>query len=286
MLQQSRDVYIKFAPKSTPVSIDIEPAQINSIGIFKRISFKSFTCPTTFYSISSVNNQFYIIEQSTSGSTNTRLVTLVPGHYNATSMATELMNRFNYTAGTGYYGGIYIINIDTITGRLAISYSSPVGSTLNGFKIGFYNGQAGTSNSPSQRLQAEKIWGVDPTTMTTAISALPQIGGNTFLTSYTSENPSQIWGPDQLLVISPTFQNMIARKHTDIGDGQSNIIMRVPITVQPFSQQTFTDYNNDVTTIGNTKFPRVINISVTDESGNLLDFNGGQCYLIVSVSYI
>ena len=286
MSQQSRDVYIKFTPKSTPVTVDIGSAQIASIGTFKRMIFKSFTCPTTFYAVSDVNNQFYIIERSTSGSTNTRLATLTPGNYTAASIVSEMMDRFNYIASAGYYGGNYVIEIDVTTGRLEISYDPTVGSTLNGFKVGFYNGQAGTTNSPSRRIQAEKIWGVSPTTLTTAVPTLPQIGGATFLSNYVSANPSQIWGPDQLLVVSPTFQNMIARKNTDIGDGQSNVIMRVPVTVQPFSQQSFADYNNEVTTVGNTRFPRVVNISVTDESGNLLDFNGGQCYLIISVAYV
>ena len=284
MLQQSRDVYIKFTPKSTPVSIEIESAQVNAIGTFKRMIFKSFTCSTTFYSVSAINNQFYIIESSTSGDTNTRLATLTPGNYTSASLVLEMMSQFNYFGSTGYYGGTYQIEVDFITGRLSINNVPTENSTFVGFKVGFYNGQAGTVNSPSCRMQAEKIWGVLPTTLTSPVPTLPQIGGATFLSNYVSVNPSQIWGPDQLLVVSPTFQNMIARKNIDIGDGQSNVIMRVPITVQSFSQQSFSDYNNEVTTIGNTKFPRVVSISVTDESGNLLDFNGGQCYLTISVA--
>ena len=281
MSQHYRDVFITFSPNGTASTITATLGDQSDIGKFRKMIFKQITIPMTFYAISNINSQFAFIEKGADNSTNTQIKTIPDGNYTASTFAAAVQTQINSNAGFSHYNAQYFIEIDNATNRLVITTS--VTGDSAGFQIAFYSGVGGTTNTPSKRIQAEKIWGVPATKLTSPVPTQPQIGNGTYLTSYRSTNPSQIWGPDQLLVVSPTLQNIFSRKNTDLGMNIQNIIMRVPVTVPLFSQQTFSDSNNEVAVQNNQSFPQKIVIDVTDETGNSLNFNGCVVYMHITV---
>lgn len=281
MTSQFREFYLKFSPvnatPSSPTSIVITPsaAEITQINSFKKMRFKTITTPIMFYAISSVNNAFALLETNDSSATSSATGTITPGNYTSSTFAVEVGNALTI-AGT--LSSTYSATISATTGRMQIVNDNA--GTWTSFQIEFYTGNSGTLDIPSARDQAEKIWGVIPGTSKNN----PQIGGGTYVTSHITTNPVQLWGPDQLLVVSDTLEKMMVKRNTDVVDNRQNIIMRVPITVTPFSQQTYTDTDSETTTTNGINLPPNINMNITDESGNGLNFNGGQCYLHVMIA--
>ncbi len=278
MATQNREIYFKFSPDGSAQDVSLSASELSQIGSFKRLKFSSITTPLLYYSISSINQQFALIERNDSSATTTTLITLTSGNYTSASFATELQTQLN---NNDAYGSTYTVTISTTTGKLSITNNN--GGTWNGFQIEFYTGNSGTSDTASKRVQAEKIWGVTPTLLSDAAPASPQIGSGSFVTSYTSSLPVQLWGPDQLLVVSPELKKMLVRYNTDIVDNQANILLCVPIVSSPFTQQTYT-FDSTTISVNNQTLPSTITFNITDESGNSIDFNGGSCYLRVIVS--
>jgi hypothetical protein len=184
--------------------------------------------------------------------------------------------------GESLTGAFFQVVVDQNTDKIQITYD---GGTMTGFKIEFYTGRNGTTDNSSKRLQAEKIWGTTRTAITDDPPAVPQIGGNSYITSYTSTYPIYIWGPEYLSLVSSTFQNIITRRNSDIVYGQSNIIMRIPIQVPPMSQAVYID-TNEATTSNSQRMPGTLSIGLIDETGNYLNFNNGQCHLQLIVSQV
>ena len=276
MSSQSREIYWKFRPNGSAQTITVSAANNLQIGAFKRIKFKLFTCPISFYAVGPTNKSFFFTERLSiigivtdfSGTLN-----LTEGNYTISSFATEvaaIINANNHATTS------YTATTSTTTGKLTIVGTGD--GTYQGFQIEFYSGVSGTVSNPAKRLQAEKIWGVAPTTLTSTVT-VSQIGSGSFITTYVSTNPISLWGPDQLLVISPELKKLMTKYNTDIVDGQSNIIMRVPITSSPFSQQTYVNTDLEITGVNNQTIPATVTLDVIDESGNSVNFNGGSCYL-------
>ena len=276
MTSQAREIYWKFRPNGSAQSITVSAANNTQIGAFKRIKFRLFTCPISFYAVGPNNKQFYFTERLTIALVVTDvsvLLNLTEGNYTISSFATEVSTIIN---ANNHATTSYTVTTSTTTGKLTIVGSGD--GTYQGFQIEFYSGVSGTTSSPSKRLQAEKIWGVAPTTLTSTVT-VTQIGSGSFLTTYVSTNPISLWGPDQLLVISPELKKLMTKYNTEIVDAQSNIIMRVPITTSAFSQQTYVNTDSEITGVNNQTIPTTVTLDVIDETGNSINFNGGTCYL-------
>lgn len=279
LVGQYREFYIKFIPSGSAVEINLSSTERTRIGAFKTIHFHTLVTPISYYCISSINNEFVLIEENDSAATTSSIITLDSGNYTTSTFSIEVQSKLNANSA---YGSTYTVSINSTTGKMIITNDN--GGTWNGFKIEWYTGNNGTIDSASNRIQAEKIWGAPRTELIDTTPANPQIGGAVFLTSYTSTNPIQLWGPDELLIISPELQKMKTKYNVDVINNQINIIIRIPIATNPFTQQTHIDTVSEVVGVNNQTLPTMITIDITDESGNSLNFNGGACYLHVRVA--
>lgn len=132
----------------------------------------------------------------------------------------------------------------------------------------------------------EEIWGVAANTPGANRTiqnppAAAQINPSV-ASSYTSARPIILWGPDQLLLRSAALESISLYKNTDIGTSIQNVVTKIPINGPTFSQ--YISSNGPVKqVISNTQLPASIDINITDESGNNVDFNGGVCYINMTV---
>jgi len=244
------EFYLAWSPNGSSANIPISSSQNALIGLYRKIKFKTFIFPTSFYSVSNINNT---AELSENGGAWTSF-TLTNNNYNSTTLAVEL-KRVLEVVGIG----TYTVDIDIYSCKMTITATG-----VTTFSIRF------TANSRPH----EKIWGI------TANTARPQIPATL---SYTSPNVIQIWGPDCLLVKSPTLSKMLIKNNIDVSDSNSNVLIRVPIVSSSLSQDLYTS-EDWLPAINQNLIPTTINIDVTDENGNSVDFNGARCYLTVAVS--
>ena len=244
------EFYLAWSPSGSAATIPISSAQNTAIGIYRKIKFKTFVFPTSFYSVYDANKTAELSEDGGAWTS----FTLTKSNYTASTIVTEIKTALE-TVGAG----TYTVTIDTYTGKLYITATG-----ITSFSIRF------TSNSRAH----EKIWGILEGTSS------PQIPATL---SYSSSAVVQLWGPDCLLVKSPTLAKMMAKNNIDVSDGNTNVLMRVPIVSTVFSQDVH--FESDwLPAINQALVPNSIVIDITDESGNSIDFNGCKCYLIVAVS--
>lgn len=268
---QPREFYIKWCPDGTTYTKTITDTERATIGRITHVEFKAITFPLSFYAIDSYNNSFKL-EEDDSGSWYD--VTLTPGNYNISQFETEVKTQLEVESAAHMNSRTYTVSISQITGKITISISSGT------FSISFE-----TANH-----QAEKIWGVPKDTAgdDLPLSIEPNAPNAAQInpipaSSYTSVNPVFLWGPDHLLLKSAAFHKRFPHKYVDIEEDQTNIIFRVPIIVTPFSQQTYEDKNNSYTMGNADEFPQSIDLLITDEYGNGINFNGGYCYIVIVI---
>lgn len=190
------------------------------------------------------------------------VVNLTEGVYTREEFIVELANKLN-TAGAY----TYTVSID-ISGKLIIS-------STDDFQIAFIENVRST----------EKIWGISSGVLGAKLMIQNpptdvQITGAT----YTSTNPIQLWGPDKLLIVSEALENQFIKKNIDITQNTDDVIFSIPITVSPLTQQTYFNPNVNMTLTSGVKLPRKVDMNITDESGNGINFNGGECYVNLIVS--
>jgi hypothetical protein len=246
----STEFYLTWKPLGSVSTIPITEQQNRDIGSYKRIKFKLFTFPITYYGVSNINNTVQLSENG--GAWNTMV--LENSNYDDIEFVAELKRKLDAVGA-----GTYTVTISKYTGKLTITAVN-----ITNFSIRF------TASSK----QHEKIWGV------IAGTSRPQIPATL---SYTSPNVIQLWGPDQLNVVSSTLSKMITKKNIDVVGEISDIILKVPVTLNAFNQESH--YESDwMPAVNQEMIPSSILIDIVDEEGNSLNFNGGTCYLTVSIS--
>lgn len=196
-------------------------------------------------------------------------VNLTEGVYTRKEYVAELANALN-AAGEG----TYTVSIN-ISGKLIISDSA----AGENFKIAFVENIR----------TIEKIWGVQTGTPGAKLE-IPNPPSPLQISSlgtggvYVSHNPIQLWGPDKLLIVSEALESQFVNKNIDITQNTDGVIFSIPITVSPLTQQTYFNPNQNMTLTSGIKLPRTIDMNITDESGNGINFNGGECYVNLIVS--
>lgn len=279
-----RDFILKWSPAGSSSNINITSAENTQIGAFKQMRVKSITVPITFYAISSINNTFLLKETGVTW----KLITIPASNYTSTEFAAAIKTVIE---ASDVLATTYTVTISSTTGKLTITAST---GTIS---IAF----------PTNDVQREKIWGVPHGTAGCTYAQLIGVStptaaqiNNTPAITYVSTNPVMLWGPDYLLLKSSTLVKMLNNRHTVIIDtastgvsgidasgnavSHSSIISRIPITVTPFSQQLYTEFDNSMLTVNQQMTPTVINLDITDESNNSINFNGGWVVLVMSVS--
>ena len=205
-------------------------------------------------------NRYGILRENNTGSWLQFALTL--GEYTRSAYLTHLLAKLT-DVGILTYSGSILQN-----GKMSISVA-----TGNTFSVAF-----------TENIQAtEIIWGVNPGTA----GALPYIQNPPDASQFTNvvsglgDYPTQLWGPDQLILTSSSLDKIILGANIDINI-INNVIMRVPVTSTPFSQQTYVT-DTSYSCVASTFMPSSIDINILDEFGNSINFNGGVCYLTIRV---
>lgn len=256
--QRYREFTLRWSPPGSASTITLTPDEQNYIGAFSNIQFRQVTMPATFYVVSTINNTASLSE----GASNPDLLLnlsyifhITPANYTAATFAAAVATALQSVSPNSL---TYTVTISPTTGTLTISTSMQ-------FQISF------TPGNP----QMEKIWGVR------AGTASPQI--NATSGSYTSINPVQLWGPDQLLIVSPTITSYMQSRNLDISPYEiPNTLLRVSVQGTPFTQITFN--SQQIFAAISLPIPSNIIIDVLDESGNSINLNGGYVYLTIAIS--
>jgi hypothetical protein len=260
-------VYIKWSPAGASQNITFTAAQSAQIAAFKKLTIKRVIMPITYYAISSINQTYQLSEGGAFGSART----ITAGNYTSAEFCTELSTSLGLASVALGNSATYTCTISSTTGKLTITKNSGT------FQIQF-------ATTAATRSQMEKIWGVP------AVTAQPQINNGGAAITYTSTNPVILWGPDELLLVSSALVTLCTQRNTDIvgytsatDTAQTNILFKIPITVTPFSQLIYED-SVDFTATNQSIIPTTIDLNITDESGNSLNFLGGYCYIELALS--
>lgn len=249
-------------PEGTPgadVIIENPPsaAQINNVAA------GTYTSTRALPSVVVINARNNIFILYLTGYPTWLQLTLTSGTYTRVQFA-SMLNTILSTAGINW-----TITINS-NGTLTITIIPALGVTT--FSIAF--------NENIRDI--EEIWGVAANTpgANRIIQNPPtdaQIN-DTPAASYTSLRPVILWGPDQLLLRSAVLEKLTLFKNTDVSTGIQNIVTKIPVAGMSFSQYISTN-TPAKQVIANSTLPASIDIGITDESGNNINFNGGICYI-------
>jgi len=247
------EFYFSWMPGGSPTSIAISELQNREIGRFRRMKIKHFVMDTTFYAVSSINNAFELEED---GSGTWLAGTLTPGNYTVSTFSAEVKTRLEAIGA-----GTYTVSISSESSKITIAVSGGAST----FSIRF---------TESDR-QKEKLWGVAAGTAQNL--QIPNTG------SYTSSKVVHLWGPTMINFTSSTLNKMLSEENHDITGGVSDVLMRVPLTVNTGSQQIVFDEDWRLA-VNQIMKPTTIVADITDESGNSIDLNGGEVHITIAMS--
>lgn len=280
-----KDLVLRWAPdENASTSIAITAAERSSISKIRKLRIKHIIVPTTFYAISSINNTIILQESGESTSVD---ITLTSGNYTGSQFATEVADQLDNATTSGR---TYTASVNPINGKITITVSS------GDFELFFREND----------IQREKIWGVPHGT----VGYTANVAGGADLTSataqiisasssYVSPHPLQLWGPDKIFIKSDQIYRIMAEKNIVIADTpytgvygvdnsgnpvtHSDIIAMVPISVTPFAQEVYSPLENVSFGINDNIAQNTLSFSVTDESNNIIDFNGGYINMVLLI---
>jgi hypothetical protein len=198
---------------------------------------ESITIPFTFYEINNANNVITF-------NNGTITVTIPPGHYTASSLTTELKSLIDIafgdaTTSVSYSGNTYKLTIARGNSFIVDGYIDVPASTGSGI-IGF---NVSSANS----------------------------------TTNTGDSTINISGPSHVSIASDYLTKNISNRMRYIDDTYSDVLLSLPILVQPGNDITLVN-NMQVSIPLDNKYSILktdkIDITIRDPYNNVLDLNG------------
>jgi hypothetical protein len=197
--------------------------------------------PFTFYTINSTNNVLKF-------DNNTKTATITPGNYTTTTLSSALISAIDTAYGTT----TTVVNYNISTFKLTISRGTAF--TL----------QAAIDN-PLSTLATALGFRVSSTNAVTA----------------TSDSAINISGPNYININSAFLSKPIQSRTLYANNLYNNTLITVPSTVSPGDIMTICDIDYELIygyklSIATTD---VIDFSITDDVGNIIDLNGSNIYI-------
>jgi len=211
------------------------------------ISVVNAQFPVSFYTINDVNNSFVLVLPDLFNTPFT--ITIPNGNYNATSLISALIPAFASLS----IPFTMAITINKLTGKL--TFSAPTDPTF-----------AFQSSS------------TDMTTILGVVGWENQVSVNG---SFTASYPLNLLG---IKVISVKSSILAISAYTSETLGFSNTLSTIPIDVASFNMVSYVSNNDLDKHILRTKHIDAIDISLTDENENLIDFNNIDWTLTLCLS--
>jgi hypothetical protein len=207
------------------------------------IIVESIQIPYSFYVINALNNSLTFDNQTVE-------ITIPPGNYTTTTLASKLTALIN----AGYNDTTTTVSFNYSTFTLTISRGTAfiIDSLYGGFGSPF----TGT---------AARLLGFDT--------------GTTLATSATSSKPINISGPNYLLLRSnflsrPISNKMVTNAHSSVS--YNDVILTVPVSASPGDIITLDEKMPLPIKFGykfNILNTDIIDFTITDEEGTIMDFN-------------
>jgi hypothetical protein len=231
--------------------------------------------PGTWYNITSRNNSFTLIEATNTFTGSISLpVSIPPGNYGITQFISALTTAMTAASTTaGIYNNTYSGSYNQSTGQLTITIgASGVKTFTYSFTNNGFNNFMGFNNSYSN----------------ISVPFPAQLTPPQNLNSYTSPNPVYFSPLSLYIRINALRSDSSYDTQTN---NNNNILKVIPITTNGLSNIitgngfAWEDLESQRIEITNNLFNGQINFQITDEYGNLFDFNGYEWDLILQVYY-
>jgi hypothetical protein len=241
--------------------------------VYIAIPYANF--PGTWYNITSSNNFFQLIEATNTFSGSVAFeVSITPGNYGVSDFITALTSAMTAASlAQGTYNNTYTGTYNNSTGKMTISIaSSPTKTFTYSFQNNGFN----------------KFMGFNDTYINSSVPFPAQLTPAQNLNSYTSPNPVY-FSPLSLYI---RINLLRSDSSYDTATNNNNSILKViPIMSNGLSNiiasggYAWEDLESQRVEITNNIFNGNISFQITDEYGNLFDFNGYEWDMILQVYY-